>query len=148
VAIHVLRSRATAEQIDEMLQVLVDYIKVAVGCCAMSANALKDRFLRDEIPVRIGNLASNLSRIATLSDLDTTAEASLRVLTESVLFIEWTRRDADSKIGDTLAALKDRLNAWQADWQDIWARPEERKRMAAEAQSWSDRLLAESGLLD
>ncbi len=29
-AVHVLRSRATVEQVDEMLQVLVDYIKVAV----------------------------------------------------------------------------------------------------------------------
>jgi len=111
-------------------------------------SSVKARFLRDGPGVRMGGIAANLSRIGSRSTQAADSSAVLSMVEESLQFTEWTHEDADSKSADTLAALKDRLNAWQADWQDIWARPEERKRMAAEAQSWSDRLLAESGLLD
>ncbi|XZO03204.1 MAG: hypothetical protein ACM65L_05450 [Microcoleus sp.] len=51
-------------------------------------NALKSRYLRDELPVRLGNLASNLARIKSRCQNAANSEIIEDLLEESKLFIE------------------------------------------------------------
>ena len=51
-------------------------------------NALKSRYLRDELPVRLGNLASNLARIKSRCQNTAHGEIIEDLLQESKLFIE------------------------------------------------------------
>lgn len=52
--------------------------------------AIKERFLKDPLPIRLGHLASNLSRISFFSQATRrNREVINDVLEESKLFIEW-----------------------------------------------------------
>ena len=56
--------------------------------------------------------------------------------------------DADIDITVELVELQIQLALWQLRWTKIWADPEQRMEVAAQAQIWSDRILERSGLLD
>ncbi|MEG4322908.1 MULTISPECIES: hypothetical protein [unclassified Microcoleus] len=58
-------------------------------------NALKSRYLRDELPIRLGNLASNLARIKSRCQNSANGELVEGLLQESKIFIEWTAMDAE-----------------------------------------------------
>ena len=110
-------------------------------------SARKERYLRDELPVRLGNLASNLSRLKSFAENATLDEAAYRVLIESKFFIEWAAADASLSQQVELLELQRMLARWQLGWDEIWEDPERRSRMAAEARQWSNRVLESSGLL-
>lgn len=110
-------------------------------------NARKERYLQDRLPVRLGNLASNLARIESISRHPTLGEAASKVLTESKFFIEWTAADASLPQQVELLELQRTLAQWRFAWGKIWEDPERRSSMAAEARQWSNRLLESSGLL-
>ena len=61
-------------------------------------NSLKERYLRDELPIRLGNLASNLARIKSRCQNVANGEIIESLLQESKLFIEWTAQDAEIEI--------------------------------------------------
>ncbi len=50
--------------------------------------AIRDRYLRDEFPVRLGGLAANLARIKSFSDHPDHRDAVESLLEESKFFIE------------------------------------------------------------
>jgi hypothetical protein len=110
-------------------------------------SAKKERFLRDQLPVRLGNLASNLARVESISKHPALREAASKVLTESKFFIEWTAADASLPQQVELLELQRTLVRWQLGWDKIWEDAERRSRMAAEARQWSNHLLESSGLL-
>lgn len=109
--------------------------------------AKKERYLRDRLQVRLGNLASNLARIESISKHPALGEAASKVLIESKLFIEWTAADAHLSQQVELLELQRTLAQWQLDWGEIWNDPKRRSHMAAEARQWSNRVLESSGLL-
>jgi len=110
-------------------------------------SAKRERFLRDQLPVRLGNLASNLARIESISKHPALREAASKVLVESKFFIEWTAADASLPQQVELLELQRRLAHWQLSWNKIWEDAESRSRVAGEARQWSNRLLESSGLL-
>lgn len=110
-------------------------------------SARKERYLRDELPIRLGNLASNLSRLRSFAENVALGEAACRVLIESKFFIEWAAVDASLSQQVELLELQRTLARWHLGWGEIWGNPERRNRMAAEARQWSNRLLESSGLL-
>jgi len=110
-------------------------------------NALKERYLRDELPIRLGNLASNLARIKSRCQNSANGELVEGLLQESKIFIEWTALDAEVEIAAELVELQVQLACWQYSWARIWDDVEQRMRMAEAAKIWSEKVLNISGLL-
>jgi len=109
--------------------------------------AIRQRYLRDGLPVRLGNLAANLARIKSFSDQTAHRDVVESLLEESKFFIEWTALDAPIEVQTALVALQRRLALWHLRWEDIWEDVGYRRAVAEEAGEWSKRVLAISGLL-
>jgi len=108
---------------------------------------LKERYLRDELPIPLGNLASNLARIKSRSQNAPNGELIENLLQESKLFIEWTAQDAEIEIAAELVELQIQLACWQYSWARIWEDAGQRMRLAQETKIWSEKVLNMSGLL-
>jgi hypothetical protein len=109
--------------------------------------AIRERYLRDELPVRLGGLAANLARIKSFSDHPDHRDVIESLLNESKFFIEWTAPDAELDTQVTLVELQLQLARWQCAWADIWTDPVQRATIAEQAGVWSERVLEISGLL-
>ena len=110
-------------------------------------SAIQGRYLRDTLPVRLGGLAANLSRIKSFTAHDASRDAVESLIDESKYIIEWTAADAEAQTTAELVALQIQLARWQCNWSRIWADPEQRRRLAGESSVWSKRVLELSGLL-
>ncbi|MEG4326983.1 hypothetical protein [Microcoleus sp. herbarium5] len=110
-------------------------------------NTLKERYLRDDLPIRLGNLASNLARIKSRCQNAANGEIIENLLQESKLFIEWTAQDAEIEIAAELVELQIQLACWQYSWARVWEDAEQRMRVTQETKIWSEKVLNMSGLL-
>jgi hypothetical protein len=111
-------------------------------------NAIKQRYLRDEVPTRLGGIAANLASVKSCSKNIAHSDLVVSLVEESKIFIEWTALDADIDTAGELVELQIQLALWQLRWTKIWADPVQRMEVAEQAKIWSDRILARSGLLD
>jgi hypothetical protein len=107
---------------------------------------IKERYLRDSLPVRLGGIAANLARVKSFSNHDAHREVVESLIDESKFFIEWTARDAELNVLVELVELQRQLARWQLEWTHIWEDVEQRKSVAQRAGIWSMRLLEMSGL--
>jgi hypothetical protein len=112
-----------------------------------STTDLRERFLRDSFPRRIGNLAANLARIDSFSDHPSHDVVLGHILLESKYFIEWCAPEAPLDLQVSLAELQLQLSQWERGLPGTLADNAGRNSMAAEASNWSRRLLESSGLL-
>ena len=109
--------------------------------------AIRERYLRDPLPVRLGGLAANLARIKSFSDHPDHREAVESLLDECGYFIEWTAADAEVNTAAELVELQIQLAIWRRNWTAIWADTIQRLQIADLAHHWSRRVLEASGLL-
>jgi len=109
--------------------------------------AIKNRYLRDSIPIRLGGLAANLSRIKSFSNHPGHQDIIESLLEESKYFIEWTSSDISLEDQAMLAELQIQLALWQWQWKKIWDDPTQRTAVAEKAHNWSKIVLKMSGLL-
>ena len=56
--------------------------------------AIRERYLYDSLPVRLGGLAANLSRIKSFASHDANRDAVESLIGESKYFIEWAAAEA------------------------------------------------------
>jgi len=110
--------------------------------------AVRERYLRDNMPVRLGGLAANLSRIGSFATHDAGCEAVESLINESKFFIEWTAAEAESNTAAELVELQIQLARWQRNWPEIWTNLSQRSKVAEQASVWSQRVLEMSGLLE
>jgi hypothetical protein len=108
---------------------------------------IRERYLRDDVPVRLGGLAANLSRIKSFAVHDAGREAVEYLIDESKFFIEWTAAAAGSGVAAELVDLQVQLARWQRNWPDIWINPSQRQGVVEQARAWSGRVLEMSGLV-
>jgi hypothetical protein len=108
--------------------------------------SIQERYLKDNVSVRLGGLAANLLRISSYADRPEHEEVVSRLVRESALFIEWTASDVDVERLIELARLQRELAAWHRDWSAIWGEASARGALARGAKDWSDRVLELSGL--
>jgi hypothetical protein len=108
---------------------------------------LRDRYMQDPIPVRLGGLAANLSRVASFSEHAGHREAVLEMLEESKWFIEWTASELEIERTAELVRLQVQLALWQLQSQTEWDNVNWRNDLAVGSRQLSDRLLEMSGLL-
>lgn len=109
---------------------------------------LRERYMRDMVPVRLGGVAANLARIHSFSLDQNQGQFVEMMIDESKYFLEWTVIDAKPEIQSDLVDLQIQLAVWQRNWQMIWPDPGNRSAVAELAARWSNRLLEWSGLLD
>jgi hypothetical protein len=110
--------------------------------------AIRERYLRDSLPVRLGGLAANLSRIKSFAAQDAGRDAVASLLDESKHFIEWTAAEAEIQTAAQLVELQVQMARWQQTWTKTWSDPLERKQLAEQSATWSKRVLEMSGLLN
>lgn len=110
-------------------------------------SAIRERYLRDALPVRLGGLAANLARVSSFADHPDHCGVVERLLEESKFFIEWTALEAGISSQAKLVDLQIQLAHWQHLWKRIWDDPGRRAGIAEEAGAWSQRVLEMSGLL-
>jgi hypothetical protein len=108
---------------------------------------IQARYLQDPLPVRLGGLAANLSRVKSFAQHDANEAAVASLLEESKWFIEWTAREAEISTAAELAELQIQLALWGQAWDTIWPDSSQRQEMAHISSQWSQRVLALSGLL-
>lgn len=109
--------------------------------------SLKHRYLQDNLPIRLGNLASNLARIKSCSLDHTNCIVVEQLLTESKFFIEWTAAEAEIEIAAELVQLQIQLSQWESIIKELWTDIDERRKLSEASGIWSDKVLDWSGLL-
>jgi hypothetical protein len=108
---------------------------------------IRERYLRDDLPVRLGGLAANLSRIKSFASNENSREAVESLIDESKMFIEWTAAQTEINTAEKLVELQIQLALWQLQWLKIWPDTSKRAQVATESSSWSKQVLEMSGLL-
>ena len=109
---------------------------------------IRERFMRDTLPVRLGGLAANLSRIKSFSANDASRETVASLIDESKMFIEWTAAQAEIHTAEKLVELQIQLARWQLGWDGIWLDTVKRGQVAEQSADWSKQILEISGLLN
>ena len=108
---------------------------------------IQERYLRDAILIRLGGLASDLSRIKSTAPHEANLNVVAGLLDESKHFIEWTAGETEIETAGYLALLQIELALWQHQLPDRWQNPKDRQRLANQAATWSQQVLELSGLL-
>src|SRR5262245_4185456 len=86
--------------------------------------AIQERCLRDPLPVRLGGLAANLTRIESFSNHDVLRDVVESLLNESKHFIEWAAADADLAVQIELVEIQRQLARWHLALVNIWLNSE------------------------
>ena len=107
----------------------------------------KERYLQDNLSIRLGNLASNLARISSRCQAKSERNLVESLLRESKFFIEWTASEFEVEIAAELVELQIQLACWQYSLTDIWNDTKQLQIVAQKARWRSDRVLNLSGLL-
>lgn len=107
----------------------------------------RGRFLHLKLPMRLGSLAADLARVASLARHDVANPALDAMLEESLYFIEWTAADTEPEIAAELVDIQRMLGLWRKAWPEAQKQRTQRTLLSVQAKKWSDQVLAYSGLL-
>ena len=99
---------------------------------------LRERFLRDGLDRRLGNIASNLLRLSSWLQMGRDPQATVDLMQETVGMIDWTGDDATEELVNIQREL--------CRWRRIWPLEPARDLLAFRARQMSDHVLESSGL--
>ena len=108
---------------------------------------IRERYLRDDVPVRLGGLAANLSRIKSFATNENNKAVVESLIDESKHFIEWTARETEFETAAKLVDLQVELAIWQMKLDKVWPDANQRRRISELSHAWSQQILETSGLL-
>jgi hypothetical protein len=108
---------------------------------------LRERFLRDPLPRRLGGLAATLGRISSSARKSTDPTVVADLLDEAKHLIEWTAADAEPEIGAELVQMQTMITLWQRAWNEARQSPKQRLLLSVQAKAWSDKAIDFSGLI-
>jgi hypothetical protein len=108
----------------------------------------QDRFLTEPLPLQLGAIAANLSRIRSFSDHPGHMKIVEGMIAETIGFVGFLLSRPQPSLPEELTELREWLAMRAGDWGVISADPEAVAIVAAEAGAWSDRVLQRSGLLN
>jgi hypothetical protein len=109
--------------------------------------AIRERFLKDDISIRLGGLAANLGRIKSFANNENNKALVESLIDESKHFIEWTAHETEIETAAQLVELQVQLALLQIKLNSIWLKPEQRKLISEKSNEWSQQVLLASGLL-
>lgn len=109
--------------------------------------AIRERYLKDNISIRLGGLAANLSRIKSFANNENNKVLVESLIDESKHFIEWTAHETEIETAAQLVELQVQLALLQIKLNNLWLEPEQRKKISEKSNEWSQQVLIASGLL-
>lgn len=101
---------------------------------------MRERFLRDKIPERLGNMASSLLRLSKWVQMKQMDESVVDLMREIAWFMEWSGDLAYVELADMQREI--------CRWRRAWPIESARSILAFRALQMSDRILDLSGLLE
>ena len=108
----------------------------------MVSERIRDRYLRDPLPVQLGGLAADLARMASCAEDSRDRQALMSLMEEGKWFAEWAAEHAPLDVQEQLAEVQ----VWLACWEHRWLCGRLKPGLSEEAQRWSDCFLELSGL--
>lgn len=108
---------------------------------------LRQRFLRDPLPRRLGGLAATLARISSSARHAEDPAIVAEHLDEAKHLIEWTAAEAEPEIAAELVQTQILITCWQKVWETASQNVHQRVLLSVQAKGWADRTLDASGLL-
>ena len=112
----------------------------------MDRDKLRLRFLRDALPVRLGNISATLGRISSNARNASNPAIVGELLDEAKHLIEWTAADADIETAAELVEMQRVIALWQHAWTSAALDKRQAILLSAQAKMWSDKALDWSGL--
>lgn len=107
----------------------------------------RERYMQDDLPVRLGGLAANLARIGSFVKNSANLDAVKSLLQESKYFIEWTAIELNADKAYELVRLQVELAVLERNCEKIWGNEEKRLEIGLQAKVWSKSVLQTSGLI-
>ncbi len=108
---------------------------------------IRERYMRDDLPRRLGGLAANLARISSSARRPGGAESVILMLEESQYFIEWTAAETEPEVAADLVDIQVMLSLWRSAWPEAQHHQQQRTLLSFTAKKWADRVLQYSGLV-
>ena len=108
---------------------------------------LRERFLRDPLPRRLGGLAATLGRISSSARKSTDPNVVSNLLDEAKHLIEWTAAEAEPETAAELVQMQTMITLWQRAWDEASQNPQQRLLLSMQAKDWSDKAVDFSGLV-
>ena len=108
-------------------------------------SSLKERYLRDPFEKRLGNLASDFSRLEWACSHPKESDMLSDLLRQMKHITEWIAQDAPLSIQEVMADIQPRLSMWSLIWPRLGAQPQFRNAVARESLAWSHKLLKLAG---
>ena len=107
---------------------------------------LRERYLRDPLPRRMGGLAATLGRISSSAKRSNNPEIVSNLLDEAKHLIEWTAADTEPETAAELVRMQTMITLWQRVWDEASQNPQQRILLSVQAKNWSDLAVDFSGL--
>jgi hypothetical protein len=101
---------------------------------------MRERFIRDRSPIRIGNLASDLLRLSKWIQARHNDEAIVDLMREIAWLMEWSGDLASPELADMQREI--------CRWRRVWPVEQARSILVFRALQMSNRILEWSGLLE
>ena len=108
---------------------------------------LRERYLRDPLPQRLGGLAATLGRVSSSARKAIDSLSVVNHLQEARYFIEWTAAETEPEIAAELVSMQRLITLWLEVWEKTSEIKEQRTLLSVQAKYWSDRVLDFSGLV-
>ena len=97
---------------------------------------LRERFLRDSLPRRLGGLAATLGRISSSARNSSDPNTVADLLDEAKHLIEWTAADVVPEAAAELIHMQVMLSLWQRAWDEASQSPKQRILLSVQAKHW------------
>jgi hypothetical protein len=108
---------------------------------------LRERFMRDPLPRRLGGLAATLARISSSARHAADPAIIAQQLDEAKHLIEWTAAEAEPEVAAELVQTQLLITLWQKVWENTPQDIHQRTLLATQAKYWADKTLDAAGLL-
>lgn len=102
---------------------------------------IRERYLKDALPIRLAGLAADLSRVSSAARRATGAAVVAAMLEESQYMIEWTAAEAPVETAEALVNLQVLLALWRRVWPELQHHPLPRNLLAVQTKQWSDQVM-------
>jgi len=112
----------------------------------MDKERLRERFMRDPLPRRLGGLAATLGRISSSARKSSDPAIVSDLLDEARRLIEWTAGETEPEVAAELVRIQILLTVWRKAWETASQNPHERLLLSLQAKDWSDKAMDFSGL--
>jgi hypothetical protein len=110
-------------------------------------SSLRERFLRDPLPRRLGGLAATLGRLSSSARNSSDPAIVSALINEAKHLIEWTATETEPEQAAELVQIQILLALWQKNWSEASRNPGQRTLLSLQAKTWADKALDFSGLV-